>query len=249
MKKFIAVLFTFAALGLTAVAQDNNDQKWEQANTAFAEGDYTQAIGDYQSILLTGNHSWELYYNLGSAYFKNSEFGKAILNFERAARLNPKNEDIEHNLAVARAHIVDKIDAVPSFFLVEWLAAVRDSITSNGWTILMIVFIALASAFFILWRLKRSKGAMSLSIVMICIAALMLLFAHSAYSNVNSSDEAVILNTASVVRSSPDTKGKELFVLHEGTKVELLDKIGNYNEIRIASGNKGWVLSSDIEQI
>lgn len=249
MNKFFLILISVFVLTHSATAQEAATTKWEQANEAYAAGEFAQAARHYEALITTGSSSWEVYYNLGSAYYKNNNLGRAILNFERAALLNPLNEDIEHNLVVARAHTVDKIESVPQFFLVEWLSAVRDSMSVNIWTIVMIVFIAFGSMFFILWRLKRSQTALWLSVVMLSFVVISLLFAHSAYSKITSSDAAIVLNSASVVRSAPSTSGKELFVLHEGTKVELLESNGNYSEIRIASGSKGWVLSSDISHI
>lgn len=249
MKKFFWILISIFALTHSATAQDAAISKWEQANVAYADEDFALAARHYESLLTTGSENWELYYNLGAAYYKDGELGRAILNFERALVLNPRNEDIEHNLAVARAHTVDKIDSVPRFFLLEWLSAARDSMSVNVWTMVMIIFIAGGSVFFILWRLKRSKTALWFSVAMGSLALISLLFAHSAYAKISSSDAAIILNSASVVRSSPATNGKELFVLHEGTKVELLEQNGDYSEIRIASGSKGWVISSDISQI
>lgn len=242
-----SLLFSVSVVGVTA--QDLNEQKWESANANFAEGNFAQAARDYEAIVESGVNNWELFYNLGSAYYKDGNLGRAILNFERAERLNPRNSDIEHNLEVAKARIVDKIDSVPEFFLVEWAAALRDSMSPNAWTLVLIGFFVISALFFVRWRLKKRSGDFTLTVVFAGVALFALLFAHNAYALINADNQAVVLNTSSVVRSSPDAGGKELFLLHEGTKVELLNTIGNFDEIQIASGNKGWILSGDIEKI
>ncbi len=258
MKKFFALLFIATSL-LVASAQQAETQSvvepkselssWDSASKYYSEADYSSAIAIYTKMLSDGERSWELYYNLGSAYYKDGDIGRAILNYERALRLDPSNEDVEHNLKVARAQTKDRIESLPNFFLFDALANLRDSIRPNSWVTLLIVILVITVVVFVLWFTRRRRAFLSLTVTLACLALISYGFAHSAYSRVEGSNEAIVLNTASVVRSSPNISGNELFVLHSGTKVEVESRNDNYTEVKIASGNKGWILSQDIEEI
>ncbi len=248
MKKVILTL-TFGVISNFSIAANPTDTLWINAGVDYADGFYTEAADSYKKIMDIEGPSWELYYNLGSAYFKGGELGKAILCFERASRLNPTNEDVRHNLEVANSFTKDKIESVPSFFLVEWLASLRDMLMPNVWTILLILASVGAVAGCVGWFALRRRKYLIMMLVFLAIALICYGFAHSAYSRASSSDEAIVMNSAAVVRSSPDRSGKELFILHEGTKVEIEDEMGEYSEVSIASGSMGWILSQDIEVI
>lgn len=248
MKKLLFVLFA-ALFTLNLSAQDAKEKLWENAAVDYAAGNYTSAASRYDSIVKQGGRSWELYYNLGAAYFKDNELGRAILNFERALSLDPGNEDIEHNLAVANVRTVDKIESVPQFFVVEWITALGKVFNADTWAVIAVVLLAVVLALIVLWRIKSSRVAFVCAIVGAVLMVVAFLYAHNARSTMGHSDSAIIVNTASVVRSSPDSGGKELFVLHEGTKVDVVDQIGSWVEVRIASGNKGWIVSTDMEKI
>ena len=125
---------------------------WDQANTAYINNDFPTAISLYETILSSGRQSGKLYYNLANAYFKEQEIGRAILNYNRALRLNPGNEDIRYNLQVAEKMTKDHIDAVPEFFVKTWLSNLRNLLSSTTWAVLSLVFLAamLGSALFYL---------------------------------------------------------------------------------------------------
>ncbi len=222
---------------------------WESANTSYREGDYDAAIAAYTAMIDAEEISWEVYYNLGATYFKDGQIGRAILNTERAARLEPANRDIEDNLEVLRAHTQDRIESLPQFFLVDRATTIRDNLSPNSWTVILLVFLAFTVIFFVAWfRLKRG-GLLALTIIMGVFTLSGWGFAHSSYAAIEGGDSAIVLNSAAVVRSSPDAAGKELFILHQGTKVEIEDSYGIYSEVVVASGNKGWIATKDIEKI
>lgn len=248
MKRVVLVVFV-ALFSLGAMAEDPRSTKWESAAASYASGDYATSARTYEELVKEGARSWELYYNLGAAYFKDNQLGRAVLNFERAAVLDPGNEDVEHNLAVAQSRTVDKIESIPQFFVLEWITATGGMMGADGWAIVGVVLLAVALGFTVLWRLRKSRFASIVAVVAALLMAVSFLYAHSAYSTMGQSDSAIVINTASVVRSSPDSAGKELFVLHEGSKVTIVDQIGSWLEVRIASGGKGWVTTTDIEKI
>lgn len=246
MKRITVILVAIFAL-LTASAQDT--LYWDMANAAYGDASYSEAIDNYEALIERGEESWEVYYNLGAAYFKAGDIGRAILNTERAARLSPANDDVTHNLQVLNAHTKDRIETLPEFFLVEWATTMRDSLKPDSWTMAMLVFVALTLLCGVMWVLRKGRKFMAYGIVFLVLALSAYGFSHSSYARVMGGDDAIVLNTAAVVRSSPEATGKEIFVLHQGTKVEVQNEYGNYTEVTIASGNKGWIATKDIEMI
>ncbi len=246
MKKLL-ILILGVVFSLSLSVAQSADSLWVNSNNEFEAGNFTEAARGYEALLEMGERNWEVHYNLGAAYFKGGELGLAILNYERALRLDPMNEDVEYSLRVANTHTVDRIESVPQFFLIDWLSAVRDTMRPNAWTVVLIVLIALTLVAVVLKRVRGTSW--TLTITLGAVALLVFFFAQSSYNRVKGENDAVVLNTAAVVRSSPSPSGNELFVLHEGTKVRLLEENDTYSEVSIDSGSKGWILNSDIEKI
>ena len=223
----------------SAAYASDPDKLWDQANTAYINNDFPTAISLYETILSSGRQSGKLYYNLANAYFKEQEIGRAILNYNRALRLNPGNEDIRYNLQVAEKMTKDHIDAVPEFFVKTWLSNLRNLLSSTTWAVLSLVFLAamLGSALFYL--LSRRLVRRKIGFYGTATAFLLAIDRTSA----------VVLRDAVAVKSSPDQNSTDLFILHEGTKVEISDRLNGWCEITIADGKKGWMECSTFETI
>ncbi len=229
------------------------DTLWNQAAAAYAQSDFVGASDRYLAILGKGDESAKLYYNLGNAYFKQHRMGRAILYYERALILNPAGEDIRYNLSLANARIVDKIDTVPEFFLKTWIRSAGLWVSSNTWAWLGLGMLALALGAILLWLLSnklfwRKSGFWG---GIVCTA---LFVASTCYSQFQrgrqqGSREAIVMNSAVPVKSAPDASSKDLFALHEGTKVRTGETLGEWVEITVADGNKGWVTATAIENI
>ena len=229
------------------------DTLWARANAAYSNGSYREAIALYETLLSEGVHSDKLYYNLGNSWFKQGRMGKAILNYNRALLLDPMDEDTQYNLAMANARIVDKIDAVPEFFLKGWLRDLGLLLSSNAWAVLGLVFLGLTFAAVILWLLSNTLtlrkvgfygGLLSLFFCLACT-----FYAHFQRTRLLYSPEAVVMNLVAPVKSSPGSGSKDIFVLHEGTKVRMLERLDGWTEIVLSDGNKGWITSNAIEAI
>ena len=231
------------------------DSLWQAGVNAYTEGRYADAAADWQGILDAGLSSADLYYNCGNAWFKLGETGKAILNYERAARLDPSSADIRYNLEFARATTQDRIDTVPEFFLEAWGRKACYLLPSNVWAVLSIIFWALTLALALLFLLGPSTAARKTGffagIVTLLIALLGWDFAHWQKQEAETRDEAVVMRAVSPVKSSPssDNAAKDLFILHEGTKVRLLDTVSGWHNIELSDGRQGWLRSSDVEVI
>jgi len=235
MKRIFLVLALLSGLCVRAAAPLDTEKIWNDANTAYVNADYPAATEGYERLLGEGYESAQLYLNLGNAYFKRGMNGRAILNYRKALRLAPGDEDIRYNLSIAEARTQDRIESVPVFFVKRWIVSLGRSVGSNTWAVLSLVFFALmlfcTGVYLLLRRVSFQKAGFCGALVSL------LLF------------EAVVMSSAAPVKSSPDASSTDIFVLHEGTKVGVRNSLGDWREIVIADGNKGWIQASAIEMI
>ncbi len=251
-KYTLIILFVFIGFINNLKAEDNYIAL-DKANNEYAKGNYQNAIGLYQDIIKTGYEASELYYNLGNAYFKNNNLPSAILYFEKAKRLNPTDEDIDFNIKVANNKIIDKIDIVPELFYNRWWKAMYSLRSTNGWAILSIVSITIMLLLIGLYlfsnKMKIRKLCFSFSFLFFVITILTINFAFIQQKQIINSNEAIIFLPTVSVKSSPDANSTDIFVIHEGTKIQITDNIGEWSEIRIANKSKGWIKKDSYEKI
>ncbi|HJG89284.1 tetratricopeptide repeat protein [Barnesiella viscericola] len=249
MKKIVIYLLCIVA-GMTATY---GQESLTKANEAYAQEDYIKAIELYEQTAREHGVSSDLYYNLGNAYYKHNEFAKAILNYERALLLNPGNEDARFNLDMANTHIVDKIDPVGRFFLSVWIDSMRSYLSSNTWAVIGIIAFFLFIGGCYLYLFTRSVPLKKIGffggIVVLLIAIMANCFAWGLNEKKEIRNEAIVFDATVSVKSSPAESGTDLFVLHEGTKVVVLSKVGEWSEVKISDGNRGWLPSAAIEII
>ncbi len=226
---------------------------FQQANDAYARKNYQAATELYDSIAGMGYESAELYFNLGNSYFKSGRIANAILNYERAQILAPEDEDIEFNLRIANLQVADKIEAIPTPFFTKWWKGIYGMMSSSKWSIISIIlwwifFISLTA-----FVLVKYAGGKKVSFF-IAVIGLFLFFGsftmayqqHQAEINKN---EAIVFDSNVYVKSSPDESGTDVFILHEGTKVQLMDELADWQRIKLADGKVGWVKKNVIERI
>lgn len=251
MKKiFTLVLLAFSLVNLYA---DEKGELWTKANDAYSMGQYETALNDYVEIEKDGYQSYKLYYNMGNAWYKTGNIGKAILYYEKALKLNPAGEDALNNLQIAKLQTLDKIDVLPEFILATWVKDIRNMMSSNAWGYTAVAFFAAVCILMLLFKFAPTTGGRKLSFVLACVAFLLfvfsLLFAANLRSNAKSEDYAVVMVPVSNVKSAPNSTGNNLFILHEGSKVEILEQAGKWCRIEISDGRQGWLESRDIEVI
>ena len=235
-------------------AESYPDSLWKAGVEAYSAGNWTQALEDWNGVADTGLHSKELYYNLGNAYFKAGENARAILNYERALRLDPSDPDIRYNLDFARSLTQDRIDEVPEFILKTWTRKMGYLMSSNAWAVLSLFLLAAALALILLFLLGPTVGARRWGFFTGLVALLLALcawgFARSQMADAGRHDEAIVLRPVTSVTSSPSADAaKSLFILHEGTKVRVLDNVSGFTSIELSDGRRGWIASADIEII
>lgn len=240
-----------ACLALPVAARPQTDLA--QANRLAIDGSYAEAIEKYESILADGSENATLYYNLGYAYYKTGHLSKAIVNLERAKILNPNDEDIQYNLEVAYSQTVDKIDELRPVFFVRWISAAEHLFSSDTWAVAFLaalfLFFACFFAFLFAKRLVYRKIGFFAGLFMMLVSCLSFAFSATLRSERIDRDAAIIFAPSVTLTTSPDDNGTELVVLHEGTKVRILSRIGEWCEVRLADGNVGWIKDSYIEII
>lgn len=246
---FLLIILFGVNAGFASVQRDNIFK----GNKAYSTGSYSTAVDLYKTVVNAGYESPELFYNIGNSYFKMNDFANAILWYERAKRIDPSNEDIDFNLNVANTKISDKIEPLPELFYKRWFNALVQLFPVDSWAIMGIIFFIAGLLCGILYLASRvlilRKIGFWLGAALILIAGLSIGFAWSGYSFTKATSEAIVFAPTITVKSSPDEKSTDLFVIHEGTKVRLLDNISGWYEIRIANGSVGWLPANSLEKI
>jgi len=248
------LLIAFFIIVSTSLFADEIGTTFQKGNEAYRSGNYQKAIELYQSILSQGYQSTELYYNLGNSYYKLNKIPDAVLEYERAHRLAPRDEDINHNLALANLRITDKIDPIPELFFVEWWGSFSNLFTADQWAWIAIVSlwtVVIAVTFLLLKLQQASVRFIFVGVVFASILIAVLSFAGMiAQSRIaNDHYSAIVFAPSVTAKSAPDKNGTDLFVVHEGVKIELLDHVSDWNKIRLADGKIGWVPSGSFQVI
>ncbi len=229
------------------------EQAWSAANEAYIAGEFARAEELYERIVADDKHSLKLYFNLANACFKQNKLGKAILYYNRALLLSPGDEDVRHNLAIAESLTKDRIEAVPEFFLKTWLRSVRNTLSCRSWTIMSLAMLAavliLGLLFVLAQRLALRKTGFYGMLLMALLFVVTTWFAASARGAMLDREAAVVMSSTASVKSSPDRSATDLFVLHEGTTLRVVETLDEWSEVVIADGKKGWIESAKIEQI
>lgn len=250
----LALLLLAAPFAAQAHEDAYVDSLWNAANAAYAEGRWDAAASGYEMISDMGLESAALYCNTGNAYAKSGNVPMAILYYERALKADPSYGDAAYNLALMNSRIQDRIDPVPEFFLKKWLSAISYIMNSDAWAIVSLVLLGLTLAMFLLFLLAPSvagrRTGFFIGLVLLVFMSFALGFSISQKKTYMNADKAIVMRPVVSVKSSPSTESsKDLFILHEGTKVTVLDQVGTWNNISLADGRQGWLPASDMERI
>lgn len=250
MKRILLIL-PVLFIGLWGMAADLETE--EQAEQLYAEGKYADAADAYNRILSEGMESAELYYNLGNCYYKLGENTRAILNYERSLLLDPGDAMTRYNLKMAQHAIVDKIEVLPELFLVRWYKALETYFSADQWgyisVALFIIFLVMAALFFYSPSIGVKKTGFVVGIIVFFLTAGSIFFAMKQSSRVSEREYAIITTPSVTVKGAPDNSGTSLFLIHEGLKVRVVGELGSWYNIRLADGNEGWVVKTDLEKI
>ena len=239
-------------VGFSASANDV-ERLAQEADELYGKKEYEQAAQRYEEVLAQGYESAELHYNLGNAYYRTDEMGRAVLNYERALRLKPTMSDAKENLALAESKTVDRIAKLPKLFVVEWIDGLCRFVSPRGWRIVWLVVLAVVLAGVVLMRNGGTLGWRKTGLTVGIVAAVLLVAVsalwHTSASRYNARNEAIVMQPAITVKGSPDEMSVDKLVLHEGTKVSISETVGRWHKITIADGTSGWCDKDAIERI
>lgn len=246
------LLALLAGLSFPVAAQDVAGL-WQKAGEAFAAGQWQNALNLYQTIEGENLQSADLYYNIGNTYLKLDDRAHAILYYERAVKLDPSHADAEHNLEIVRQLTLDKIDSVPDFILVSWFRNLRRGCSADTWAWITLGLLLVTGILLTLFRNGASSALRKVSFILACVTLLptvfTFVFSLQQKRALTRHDSAIVTSPVCSVKSSPAEGGTTVFVLHEGTKVTLLDNVGDFSKIEIADGRQGWAPASTFETI
>lgn len=223
------------------------------ADSAYAAGKYDEAISLYSAMLKEGE-SADIYYNLGNCYYKTDRIAHAVLNYERAFLLDPADADVRFNLELARAKTVDKIIPESEMFFITWFKSLVNVMSMDRWACTgvaaFVLMCLLAFVFYFSNRVALKKLGFFGALFMLLVVIFSNIFAYRQYVAQTVRTGAVVMTASEVVKSTPNESGTDLFVLHEGTRVEIIDdSMKDWKEIRIADGKRGWIPAKSMEII
>lgn len=247
-----SILILLLVITSTLNAQ-NVDSLFVKANELYKTAQYTKAIEVYKAIENTNQISSDLYYNLGNSYYKLNKVGPAIFYYEKALFLNPDNEDVKNNLVFAKRLALDNIEPLPKTVFQKLNKNYLQALTYNEWAIVVVVFSFLVGILFLLYYFSYSSGRKRLFFITSMISFLFLMISlvitYNQFSYNKNTKEAIVFAEESEVRNAPTYNSEEVFVLHEGTKVFVLDAVDDWKKIRLVDGKQGWIIASEIQEL
>lgn len=248
MFKKLTIFFSLFTV-LLCTAQSN--KLFDEATAAYNSGEYEKAIAFYTDILDDGEHSATVYYNLGNSYYKLNKIAESIYFYEKALLLSPNDEEVKTNLSYAQNMTIDAIDTVPETGLSKLYKSVTGKLTFDQWAYLAVALIIIFVLLYILFyyanssTLKRWSFIGSILALFICIIAIV--FAFIQRSNFKDLQPAIIFAEESSIKSEPNVSSQQVFVIHAGTKVNVLDQLDEWNKIKLADGKTGWIQKNELK--
>lgn len=256
-------LLAFIVLPLLSFANNQPSALFAKANAIYAKAQkaadpkkqYQQALDLYKEVIDKGYGGLELYFNLGNASYKVGDIPSALLYYEKARKLSPNDEDIKANIRFVNTKITDKIEEVPEFFITEWWNSFVLHFNLNTLSVWSLVFAFLGSALLIVYffahALLLKKSSFYVALVFLTIGVFTVFIANRQARYFENNRQAIVFNSTVTVKSEPSEASKSLFVIHEGTKVNLPGSESNSDwiKVKLGNGNEGWMKVSDLKEI
>ena len=253
MKKYSFKLLIVFLFFVSSVFSADVSTLMQAGNNYYKNNQFQLAIDEYNKLVNEGYEGTSLYYNLGNAHYRLGKIGYAILYYEKALKFSPEDEDVKHNLSLAKLNLKDKVDTLPPFFIFNIWEGLLAAFSVSGWTMVSFIFfilllIAVIGYFFsrnsIQQRISFFSGVAFLTLLIISIALLTVRMNKEFKIK-----DGIILQPAVTAKSSPDNNSKDEFVIHEGLKVRLADKVDNWVKIRLNDGKVGWITKQNVGEI
>lgn len=246
----VRLLTTLAYLVCT-LGFSQNEQLFDEATTFYNQGEYTKAANNYLKILENGDHSAELYFNLGNTYYKLNKIAPSIYYYEKALLLQPNDPDIKNNLAYAQNMTLDAIEPLPQTTISKLYKRFTTYLSFDQWAYvavgLMLLFVCCYIAFYYFTFSSQKRIAFICSLIFLLLTALAVIVAYLQFANFQMEQPAIVFAEEVGIKSEPNDRSQAIFNLHAGTKVNVLEKLNDWKKIEIADGTTGWILSKDIK--
>lgn len=247
MKQILYILSLLFSFGLFA----QNQELFEKANTLYNQAKYAEAIDNYNAILETEKHSADLYYNLANAHYKLNNIAPSIYYYEKALLLNPNDTDIINNLAFAKNMTIDAIDVVPDVGFSKILNNTTNKMSFDNWAKtsvgLVFCFVLLFLVYYFAYSTLNKRLAFIGSITALILVFITLAFAFHKFNLDKNDNPAIVFAQEAKVKAEPNARSEESFRLHEGTKIQVIDAVDEWNKIKLSDGKIGWISSEDIK--
>ena len=232
-------------------AQINVENIFSQANELYNKGSYIEAINNYKEIIKNDFHSAELYYNLGNAYYRLDSIASSVYYYEKALQLNPNDREIIDNLELINKTLVDEIDPITTPLIESILNRASNIFYFETWGYISIFFSFLIVALFLSYYFANSSRVKRLTFVLLCISSIFILVSlingNKGYNNYINNEYAVIYSYETDLKTEPNYRSETLFMLHEGTKIQVLENYNNWIKIRLVNGQVGYIQLIDVK--
>ncbi|MCD6233492.1 MAG: tetratricopeptide repeat protein [Candidatus Marinimicrobia bacterium] len=256
MRLHIKYLILLILIPLTLFAQEEERERlFVKANSYYSSEQYSLALDLYEEIAETGRISFELYYNMGNCYYRLGQTGQAIRYWEKAKRIRPRDTQVNHNLALARLRITDKMVLPEAFFPIQLWWDLRDMLgASFSFRLSGYFLMSGLILFFISRKLYKKRWLKRLSNPLILLISILFIISLSLSLHTRHYDKThhfgILLNKEVEVKSAPQEAANTLFMLHEGSKVRILDKAGtDWVEVSYYDDKVGWIKQNQIGDI
>ncbi|PSG90508.1 tetratricopeptide repeat protein [Aurantibacter aestuarii] len=249
MKYLILYILVF----FTTISFSQEDALFDKANTFYKTENYSEAVKTYEQLLSLKKESPELYFNLGNAHYKLNNTAQSIYNYEKALELSPNNKDILQNLAFANNMKVDAFETLPEMGYTKYMNAFSRTFSTTVWSVLAIICSVLFTSALIIYffteRTQVKRIFFIAGFVLLLFGLFTLGVANYRYNNIDMKTFAIVFSKESKVKTEANFKSEDAFILHEGTKVTVLDTIENWKKIKLSNGKSGWILKNDIKSL
>ena len=252
MKKIIIainIIWMFSPSILSA--QINLESIFSEANELYNKGSYIEAINNYKEIIKNDFHSAELYYNLGNAYYRLDSIASSVYYYEKALQLNPNDREIIDNLALVNKTLVDEIDPITTPLIESILKSLSNIFYFETWGHISIFFSFLIVALFLSYYFASSSRIKRLTFVLLCVSSILMLASlingNKGYDNYVNNEYAIIYSYETDLKTEPNFRSETLFMLHEGTKVQVIENYNNWIKVRLVNGQIGYIQLIDVK--
>ncbi len=226
---------------------------FDEGNALYNQGNYAEAIEKYTSIINNGSESAELYYNLGNAYYKINDIANSIFYFEKSLLLDPNNNETINNLSFSQNMTIDRIETVPVNQVSKFISKFTNLFDYNTWFLISILFEFLSIIVFSLYLFNKNsntkKRYFSIGSIFLFCFIIFLILSVNLKSEYKKNNPAILFDSRISFKSEPNERSEELFLLNEGTKVNVLEKINEWSLIELSNGSKGWIFNSTYQLI